>query len=94
MMSKAVQGPDEDNTNEATTIWMESCQEIKETTCEHSLSTKGSDERQNLQVISRSEGSFWSFKHCRTHEEREGLGDGREVGPRDAKFAYFHNLID
>ena len=33
-------------------------------------------------------------KRCRTHEEREGLGDGREVGPRDAKAAYFHNLID
>ena len=33
-------------------------------------------------------------KRCRSHEEREGLGDGRDVGPRDAKAAYFHNLID
>ena len=33
-------------------------------------------------------------KRCRSHEEREGLGDGRDVGPRDAKVAYFHNLID
>ena len=52
------------------------------------------DERQNLQASSRSEGSFRSFKQCRAHKEREGLGDGREVGPRDAKAAYFHNLID
>ena len=46
------------------------------------------DERQNLQASSRSEGSFRSFKRCRA------LGDGREVTPRDAKAAYFRNLID
>ena len=38
------------------------------------------DERQTLEAISRSEGSFRFFKRFQTVEEREGLGDGMEVG--------------
>ena len=52
------------------------------------------DERQNLLASSRSEGSFRSFKRFRTNDDREWLGGRREVGPRDVKSAYFHNLID
>ena len=52
------------------------------------------DERQNLLASSRSEGSFRSSKRFRTNDDQEWLGGRREVGPRDVKSAYFHNLID
>ena len=94
MLSEAIQRPDVKNTDQTKTTWAELCQEMTKTTCEHRMSTKIWDERQNLQASSRSEVSFKSFKRCRTNEEREGLGNGREVGPRDVKAAYFHNLID
>ena len=45
-------------------------------------------------MISRSEGSFRSFKRCRTDDERVGFDDRREVGPKEKKAAIFHNLID
>ena len=80
MMNEAVQRPDDNNTDETKTSWAESCQQMTETTCEHRLSTKVWNERQNLQAISRSEGSFRSFKRCRTYKERGGFDDRREVG--------------
>ena len=52
------------------------------------------DERQNLLASSRSEGSFKSSKRFRTNDDRDWLGGRREVGPRDVKSAYLHNLID
>ena len=67
---------------------------MMEASCEHRLSTKVWDERQNLQAISRSEGSLRSFKRFRTVEERGGFDNRREVGPKEKKAAYFHNLID
>ena len=94
MMSEAVQEPDEENTNEKTTNGVESCQEITETTYEHILSTKVWDERQYLQVIRRSKGSFRCFKRYRPDEERGGFDDRREVGPKEKKAAYFRNLFD
>ena len=87
MMSKTVQRPDDNNTDETKTSWNEQCQEITETTCQHRLSTKVWDESQNLQLISRSEGSFRSFKRCRTDEERDGCDDRRDVGPKEKKAA-------
>ena len=93
-MSEAVQSPYDNNTDGTKTTWAELCQEMTETTCEHRLSTKVWDERQNLQVISRSEGYFKSFNRCRADEERGGFDDRRELGPKEKKAAYFHNLID
>ena len=90
MMIATVQRPDDNNMDEIKTTWAE----MTETTCEHRKSTNVWDERQNLLVGSRSEGSFRSSKQFRTNDDREWLGSRREVGPRDVKSAYFHNLID
>ena len=49
------------------------------------------DELQSLLTSSRS---FRSSKRFRSKDDREWLGGRREVGPRDVKSAYFHNLID
>ena len=94
MMSETVQRRDDNNTDKTKTTWAELCQKMTETKCEHRSSTKVWDERQNLQAISRSEGSFRSFKRCRIDEERGGFDDRREVGPKEKKAAYFHNLTD
>ena len=57
--------------------------------------TRGGSQKERVAVVQEVDEVVDSdAKRCRTHEEREGLGDGREVGPRDAKAAYFHNLID
>ena len=79
MRIEAVRGPDEDNTNETTT-WVETCQEIRETTCEYIVSTEVRDERRNLQAISKLKVSTRSSKRFRTNNVRERLD--------------FHNLID
>ena len=50
--------------------------------------------RTSKSASSRSEGSFRSSKRVRKKDDREWLGGRREVGPRDVKSAYFHNLID
>ena len=94
MMIATVQRPDDNNMHETKTTWAETCQEMTETTCEHRMSTKVWDERQKVLASSRSEGSFRSSKRFRTNDDREWLGGRREVGPRDVKSAYFHNLID
>ena len=94
MMIATVQRPDDNNTDETKISWAETCQEMTETTCDHRISTKVWDERQNLLVSSRLESSFRSSKRFRTNDDRKWLEDGREMGPRDAKAAYFHNLID
>ena len=87
MMRETVQRPDDNNTDETKTTWAESGQEMTETTCEHRMSTKVWDERQNLQASSRAEGSFRSFKRCRKGEKRGGFDDRREVGPKQKKAA-------
>ena len=94
MMFATVQRPDDNNMDETKITWAEMCQEMTETTCEHRKSTKVWDECQNLLAGSRSEGSFRSSKRFRTNDDREWLGSRREMGPRDVKSAYFHNLID
>ena len=94
MMIATVQRPDDNNMDETKTTWAEMCQEMTETTCEQRKSRKVWDECQNLLAGSRSEGSFRSSKRFRTNDDREWLGSRREVGPRDVKSAYFHNLID
>ena len=89
-MKETVQRPDDNNTYETKTTWAESCQEMTETTCKHRMSTEEWDERQNLQASSSSEGSFRSFKRCRTDEERAGFDDRREVGLKEKKVAKSH----
>ena len=94
MMIATVQKPDDKNMDETKTTWAETCQEMTETTCEHRMSKKVWDERQTLLASSRSEACLRSSKRFRTNDHREWLGGRREVGRRDVKSAYFHNLID
>ena len=80
MMIATVQRPDDNNLDQTKTTWAETCQEMTETWCEHRMSTKVWDERQNLLASSRSESSFRSSKRFRLNDDRKWLDGGRWKG--------------